>query len=159
MPGTKKVAISEAVMNSIMDVALDKQNYPFLIHCNQGKVLVVLQPCVGTSNSGITSHWLHRCTVAVIRHAHGVAVDEIEKEYRKFAGDKVRDCDIKYINEDQVSSLHHFYVVKEEKIQEHHLRRRSSKMARYIVIAGILLGIWLTSLYMFPAYNSMWSQA
>jgi tyrosine-protein phosphatase SIW14 len=43
MPGTKKVAISEAVMNSIMDVVLDKQNYPLLIHCNHGKVRITLQ--------------------------------------------------------------------------------------------------------------------
>jgi len=136
LPGTKKVAISEAIMQSIMDVALDKQNYPLLIHCNHGK---------------------HRtgCVVAVIRHAHGVAVSEIEKEYRKFAGEKVRECDIKYIKEYQVSSLHHFHVAKEEKIQQHRRRRRSSKMARYIVIAGISVSVWLTSLYLFPAYKSM----
>ena len=40
MQGTKKVEISEAVMNSIMEVVLDKENHPLLIHCNHGKVLL-----------------------------------------------------------------------------------------------------------------------
>lgn len=38
MQGTKKVKIPEAIMHSIMKVALDQENYPILIHCNHGKV-------------------------------------------------------------------------------------------------------------------------
>jgi tyrosine-protein phosphatase SIW14 len=110
----------------------------------------------------LLNHIQHRtgCTVAVIRHVYGVAVHEIEAEYRQFAGIKVRDCDIKYINEYQVSNLHQFFIVKEEKIQERRLRRRSNKMARYIIIAAISLSIWLISLYFSPAYHTVvWSQA
>jgi len=40
MQGTKKVEISEVVMNSIMEVVLDRENHPLLIHCNHGKVLL-----------------------------------------------------------------------------------------------------------------------
>ncbi|TVY82453.1 Tyrosine-protein phosphatase DSP1, partial [Lachnellula suecica] len=139
MPGTKKVAISEAVMHSIMDVVLDKQNYPLLIHCNHGK---------------------HRtgCTVAVVRHLHGFEVAEIEREYRKFAGEKARECDLKYITEYQVSSLRHFLVVKDEELQALRSSRRSNKMARFIFIAAVSLGIWTATLIFLPAYNALWIQ-
>ena len=36
--GTKQVNIPLAVMNSVMEVALDCRNYPLLMHCNHGKV-------------------------------------------------------------------------------------------------------------------------
>lgn len=36
--GTKKVKIPLAVMNSVMEIALDRRNYPMLMHCNHGKV-------------------------------------------------------------------------------------------------------------------------
>jgi tyrosine-protein phosphatase SIW14 len=35
---TKKVNIPLAVMKSVMEVALDRRNYPMLMHCNHGKV-------------------------------------------------------------------------------------------------------------------------
>ena len=38
MQGTKKVEIPDAIMHSVMEVALNKANYPLLIHCNHGKV-------------------------------------------------------------------------------------------------------------------------
>jgi hypothetical protein len=38
MQGTKKVDIPEAIMHSIMEVALNEANHPLLIHCNHGKV-------------------------------------------------------------------------------------------------------------------------
>jgi tyrosine-protein phosphatase SIW14 len=38
MQGTKKVAIPKAIMNSVLEVVLDAQNYPLLLHCNHGKV-------------------------------------------------------------------------------------------------------------------------
>jgi hypothetical protein len=38
MQGTKKVNIPEAIMHSIMEVALNEANHPLLIHCNHGKV-------------------------------------------------------------------------------------------------------------------------
>jgi hypothetical protein len=39
MQGTKKVAIPDNLMSSIMKIALDKKSYPLLIHCNHGKVI------------------------------------------------------------------------------------------------------------------------
>jgi len=39
MQGTKKVDIPESIMHSIVEVVLDKENYPLLIHCNHGKVI------------------------------------------------------------------------------------------------------------------------
>lgn len=40
MDGTKKVDIPHAVMRQIIDVVLDRQNHPLLLHCNQGKVSI-----------------------------------------------------------------------------------------------------------------------
>jgi Tyrosine phosphatase family len=40
MQGTKKVDIPEEIMHLIMKIALDDSNYPILIHCNHGKVLI-----------------------------------------------------------------------------------------------------------------------
>lgn len=42
MDGTKKVEIPRSVMNSILDVVLDRQNHPLLLHCNQGRVSAIL---------------------------------------------------------------------------------------------------------------------
>jgi tyrosine-protein phosphatase SIW14 len=39
MQGTKRVEIPDVVMNSIMEIALNKENHPLLIHCNHGKVV------------------------------------------------------------------------------------------------------------------------
>ena len=38
MQGTKKVEIPEAMMHSVIEVALNEANHPLLIHCNRGKV-------------------------------------------------------------------------------------------------------------------------
>ncbi|PMD44017.1 hypothetical protein L207DRAFT_525387 [Hyaloscypha variabilis F] len=86
MQGTKKVEIPEVIMRSIMTVALDDSNYPILIHCNHGK---------------------HRtgCAVAVLRHVTGWNLDSVLEEYRAYAEPKVRECDVTYIKEYQVSNL------------------------------------------------------
>lgn len=39
MEGTKKVVIPQAIMHSIMEIVLDKENHPLLMHCNHGKVI------------------------------------------------------------------------------------------------------------------------
>jgi len=39
MQGTKKVEIPQAIMHSIMEIVLDVENYPLLMHCNHGKVM------------------------------------------------------------------------------------------------------------------------
>lgn len=71
MQGTKKVDIPDEIMQSIMEVVLEKENHPILIHCNHGK---------------------HRtgCAVAVMRHVAGWNVDSIVEEYSGFAEPKVR---------------------------------------------------------------------
>jgi tyrosine-protein phosphatase SIW14 len=38
MQGTKKVEISESIVRSVLEVALNEGNHPLLIHCNHGKV-------------------------------------------------------------------------------------------------------------------------
>lgn len=94
MHSTKKVKISGAIMQSIMEVVLDQENHPVLIHCNQGK---------------------HRtgCAVAVIRHVAGWKADEIVEEYQGHAEPKVRECDVKYINNYEVSNLQGLFTKKE----------------------------------------------
>lgn len=42
MEGTKKVDIPQSVMNSILEVVMDRQNHPLLLHCNQGRVCLIL---------------------------------------------------------------------------------------------------------------------
>ncbi|KAE9377774.1 hypothetical protein N431DRAFT_329579 [Stipitochalara longipes BDJ] len=86
MQGTKKVEIPEAIMHAIMKVVLDDSNYPMLVHCNHGK---------------------HRtgCAVAVLRHVTGWNLDSVLEEYRGYAEPKVRECDVTYIQEYQVSTL------------------------------------------------------
>ena len=44
MQGTKRVEIPDNVMNSIMEIALNKENHPLLIHCNHGKVRLYPHP-------------------------------------------------------------------------------------------------------------------
>jgi hypothetical protein len=60
MQGTKKVDIPEAVMHSIMKVALNKANHPLLIHCNHGKVCDIAATLVTTSDSSTAPYWLRR---------------------------------------------------------------------------------------------------
>lgn len=76
--GTKKEAIPDATMSSILDVVLDQSNYPLLVHCNKGK---------------------HRtgCVVAAVRKAHGWHSSKALAEYRSFAEPKVRETDVDYI--------------------------------------------------------------
>lgn len=50
MQGTKRVEIPDIVMNSIMAIALNKENHPLLIHCNHGKVLTPFSPHVATAD-------------------------------------------------------------------------------------------------------------
>ncbi|OAA69840.1 tyrosine phosphatase [Cordyceps fumosorosea ARSEF 2679] len=86
MKGTKKEAIPLDTMAAILQLTLDKRNYPLLIHCNHGK---------------------HRtgCVVAAARRVAGWEVDPALDEYRAFASPKVRDCDVDYINAFQSSLI------------------------------------------------------
>lgn len=86
MEGTKKVEIPQSVMNSILEVVLDRQNHPLLLHCNQGR---------------------HRtgCTVAVIRKIMGWSVESTISEYTAYAHPKARQVDVNYIHRVETTNL------------------------------------------------------
>lgn len=86
MKGTKKEDIPLATMESILNLVLDRRNYPLLIHCNQGR---------------------HRtgCVVAVVRKIAGWDGTTVTDEYRTYAGKKVRDCDVDYIQSFTLSNI------------------------------------------------------
>lgn len=125
MPGTKKVAISEDLIASIMKIALNQENYPILIHCNHGK---------------------HRtgCAVAVIRHVTGWGIDEIVEEYRGYALPKVRECDVEYITNYQVSSLEGLFLRK-QRLRHKKPTLTNEKMAKMLVITVLALTIWFAT--------------
>lgn len=127
MPGTKKVAISQDLMASIMRIVLNKENYPILIHCNHGK---------------------HRtgCAVAVIRHVTGWSIDEIVEEYRGYALPKVRECDIEYIMNYQVSSLQGLFLRK-QRLRHKKPSLTNKKMAKLLVITVLALAIWFATFF------------
>ncbi|PNY29107.1 Tyrosine-protein phosphatase SIW14 [Tolypocladium capitatum] len=86
MKGTKKEAIPVATMASILELVLDRQHYPLLVHCNHGK---------------------HRtgCVVAVVRKLSGWTLQNVLAEYEAYAMPKIRECDIDYISAFQSPSL------------------------------------------------------
>ncbi|CAJ2511969.1 Uu.00g075940.m01.CDS01 [Anthostomella pinea] len=86
MGGTKKEKIPVELMQSIIKVVTDKENYPMLIHCNQGK---------------------HRtgCVVGVIRMTNSWDTKRVLEEYTTFAAPKVRETDLKYLTNFKISSL------------------------------------------------------
>ncbi len=86
MAGTKKEEIPLSMMKSIAAVVLDPENYPLLIHCNQGK---------------------HRtgCVVGIIRKQSAWDVNAIIQEYTDYAAPKIRMSDIAYIRNFRVSDV------------------------------------------------------
>jgi hypothetical protein len=62
MQGTKKVEIPQAIMHAVMEVALNKENHPLLIHCNHGKVCDPSRRHTRETiaDSSVASHWLRR---------------------------------------------------------------------------------------------------
>ncbi|TAQ85072.1 hypothetical protein B7494_g6591 [Chlorociboria aeruginascens] len=126
MKGTKD-GIPQAVMNSIMKVVLDQENHPLLIHCNHGK---------------------HRtgCVVSVIRHLAGWNIQSTIEEYRGFAEPKVRDCDVKYITEFDISILAGLFT-KKPRISNASIKRQ--KMLRFMALTAFTLLLWLVSIMYF----------
>ncbi|KAI0517260.1 tyrosine phosphatase family-domain-containing protein [Xylaria bambusicola] len=86
MAGTKKEDIPIELMRSIHAVVSDRANYPLLIHCNQGR---------------------HRtgCVVGVLRKSSQWNMKHILNEYATFAEPKVREVDIKYLAEFELTNL------------------------------------------------------
>ncbi|KAI5813924.1 protein-tyrosine phosphatase, partial [Pyronema omphalodes] len=78
MPGNKETQVtpvSDELISEALDVILDTQNHPILIHCNKGK---------------------HRTgtVVGCLRKIFGWSVPDSVEEYRHYAGVKVRPHDI-----------------------------------------------------------------
>lgn len=125
MQGTKRVEIPDIVMNSIMEIALNKDNHPLLIHCNHGR---------------------HRtgCAIAVFRHVSGWHVDQIVQEYQGFAEPKARECDVKYITEYKITKLAGFFRERGS------LGRGSSilttsRMQNLLLVSAAAIAVWITT--------------
>jgi len=127
MQGTKKVEISLPVVTSVMEIVLDHRNYPILMHCNHGK---------------------HRtgCCVAIIRKLMGFSLSDIIQEYTLYAGDKVREQDIRYITEFDVSSLVNLQPMSAQKANRAFkfmpLTRPQEKKATFTIFTAVVLLIW-----------------
>ncbi|KAI1132626.1 tyrosine phosphatase family-domain-containing protein [Nemania abortiva] len=88
MAGTKKEEIPVEMMRSILAVVSQTKNYPLLIHCNHGK---------------------HRtgCVVGILRKSNQWDLKRIINEYSAFAEPKVRETDVKYLTDFEITSLGH----------------------------------------------------
>ncbi|KAH8821203.1 tyrosine phosphatase family-domain-containing protein [Xylogone sp. PMI_703] len=127
MPGTKKEAISDSTMSSIMEIVLNPANHPILMHCNHGK---------------------HRtgCATAVIRHLSGWDVPAIIAEYEGYASPKVREVDVKYITDYQVSRLKGLFLPKRTiAMRDSNVAVIDRRMSRFLLGTIIVLMIWLST--------------
>lgn len=126
MKGTKKEPIPPTTMASILELVLDRKNYPLMIHCNHGK---------------------HRtgCVVAVVRKLSGWGLDRVVDEYTTYASPKVRECDVEYITSFQPSSLEITLVrsVSAENPRFGPLQIRS--FMRTLLFTAVVTTIWLVS--------------
>ncbi|KAJ6439429.1 tyrosine phosphatase [Purpureocillium lavendulum] len=120
MKGTKKESIPMYTMKSILELVLDRQNYPLLIHCNHGK---------------------HRtgCVVAVVRKLSGWATGPAIAEYESYAEPKVRECDVEYISSFQTSAL----SLTSGTARPSRLHART--FFRAFVFSALVLAVWLVS--------------
>ncbi|KAI0868365.1 tyrosine phosphatase family-domain-containing protein [Hypoxylon argillaceum] len=86
MAGTKKEDIPVSMMRSIHAAVSNPENYPLLVHCNHGK---------------------HRtgCVVGVLRKSNQWDLKRIIDEYSAFAEPKVRETDLKYLTDFELTSL------------------------------------------------------
>jgi len=127
MQGTKKVDISHAVMNSVMEIVLDRRNYPILVHCNQGR---------------------HRtgCVVAVIRKVMGWNVDAILDEYNTYASPKPRETDVNYIQNFQVDSLGDMITNYRIDAETKCPVPGCTRLAKIAILTGFVLGLWAITL-------------
>ena len=87
------------------------------------------------------------CAVAVIRHAFGWNVTSILEEYRGHANPKVRDCDLKYITDYEVSTIEDILV--RHRIGSAKPVPSEAKMVRMFLIAVIIIRMILLRLRAF----------
>ncbi|KAF6831604.1 tyrosine phosphatase [Colletotrichum plurivorum] len=120
MKGTKKEAIPIQTMKSILRLVLNREHHPLLIHCNHGK---------------------HRtgCVVGVVRKVTGWELTNIVDEYRTYAEPKVRDCDVKYLTDFDLSDLSNLFV------HEANLRFRVRHFVRVTLFSFFVVFVWLLS--------------
>ncbi|KAJ6782217.1 hypothetical protein PWT90_06723 [Aphanocladium album] len=121
MKGTKKEAIPLDTMAAILQLTLDKRNYPLLVHCNHGK---------------------HRtgCVVAAARRVAGWEVDPALDEYRAFASPKIRECDIDYISAFQSSLIPRF---EDDLVSHSPVQVRT--FVRTLLFSTVVVVIWIVS--------------
>ncbi|KAL6864528.1 tyrosine phosphatase family domain-containing protein [Trichoderma novae-zelandiae] len=126
MKGTKKEPIPPSTMAAILEIVLDRQNYPLVIHCNHGK---------------------HRtgCVVAAVRKLSGWKLERALDEYKSYATPKIRECDVDYITSFQPSSLEMIRIrpARGENGRFSPLQVRS--FIRTLVFTVVVTSIWLFS--------------
>lgn len=108
MVGTKKEAIPLSTMAAILRLVRDQRHYPMLIHCNHGRVSWCYGTLVPSSRLHVADHVpQHRtgCVVAVARLMAGWDRAAILDEYKKYAEPKIRECDIEYITQFDLTQL------------------------------------------------------
>ncbi|OWT43233.1 tyrosine phosphatase [Pochonia chlamydosporia 170] len=124
MKGTKKESIPMSTMRSILELVLDRKNYPLMIHCNHGK---------------------HRtgCVVAAIRKLSGWQLNAVIDEYKAYAEPKVRECDVEYISTFQCAPLQSLYNLYGEpaRVSPIHLRT----FFRTVLFSTFVMAVWLIS--------------
>jgi len=120
MKGTKKEAIPIRTMKSILRLVLNREHHPLLIHCNHGK---------------------HRtgCVVGVVRKVTGWELSPIVDEYRSYAEPKIRDCDIKYLTDFDLSDLSNLFV------HDAKMRFRIRHFVRVTLFSVFVIFVWLLS--------------
>ncbi|TDZ27878.1 putative tyrosine-protein phosphatase DSP2 [Colletotrichum spinosum] len=120
MKGTKKETIPIQTMKAILRLVFNRENHPLLIHCNHGK---------------------HRtgCVAGVVRKVTGWELTSIVDEYRSYAEPKVRDCDIKYLTEFDLSDLSNLFV------HEANLKFRIRHFVRVTLFSFFVVCVWALS--------------
>lgn len=124
MKGTKKEAIPISTMRHILQLALNRENHPLLVHCNHGK---------------------HRtgCVVAAIRKLSGWQLRHIVNEYKTYAEPKIRECDVDYISSFQCAPLQNLYDLYYEPTRFNAVQRRV--FVRILLFSTFVMVLWLVS--------------
>lgn len=124
MKGTKKEAIPMSTMSSILELVLDRDNYPLMLHCNHGK---------------------HRtgCVVAAIRKLSGWQLNTVIDEYKSYAEPKVRECDVDYISTLQCGPLQSLYSLHNEAATIFPIQART--FFRALLFSAFVMLLWLVS--------------
>lgn len=129
MKGTKKEPIPSATLRSILELVLNQENHPLLLHCNHGK---------------------HRtgCVVAAVRKLSGWRLDTVVDEYRMYAEPKVRDCDIEYINSLVCAPLQSLYTSFRQPARP--IPSQIQTFVRLLFISVLVATFWLSPGWYLP---------